>query len=170
MFFNGSSDTDREGLIVWNERTGIDWTDFRGIPDNRSPYDAQANSGLKYSYSYSVGNNNKINVQFDVNSFFNSQLSWSKSQKQTHILLDHEQLHFDISEVHARKLKKTLSAFHFSKNVKKEAEKIFSKINGDRLQMQNNYDLESDHSKNDKQQAKWAAFIQEELQALEAYK
>jgi hypothetical protein len=169
LFFNGSENTDREGFIVWNEGTGIDWTDFQGIPDSASPFDAQANSGLKYSYSYSI-NNKKLNVEFEIHSFFNSQLSWSKSQKQTHFLLDHEQLHFDISELHARKLKKTLSAFNFSKNVEKEVEKIFAKINSDRLQMQNKYDLESDHSKNNGLQAKWSAFIQEELHNLDSYK
>ncbi len=158
-----------ETEVVWRNRPLLTWSDFRGVPDNTSPYDAQANSGVKYSYSITM-QNGKSTVIFDVHSFFDSQMSWSKTEKQNDFLLKHEQLHFDISELHARKLKKAFSIYAFSKSPQKEVEKIFARINKERQVMQNKYDEETNHSKNKEMQAKWQILIERELTSLQEYR
>ena len=155
-------------MIFWQEDRTIDWTDFKGIPNPSSPFDAEANSGVRYTYTFTT-RGNTAQVNFEVNSFFNAEESWIKTQKQTDFLLEHEQLHFDISELHARKLKKAFSEYQFSKSPKKEIEKIFNKINKERAEMQVRYDEESDHSKNKLEQTRWKAFVKAELSTLSRY-
>lgn len=160
--------SDYDGMIFWQEHRAIDWTDFKGVPNLTSPYDAEANSGVRYTYTFATrGSTTQVN--FEVHSFFNAEQSWIKSQKQTDFLLEHEQLHFDISELHARKLKKAFGEYQFSKSPKKEIEKIFNKINKERAEMQVKYDHESDHSKNKLAQAKWKTFVKAELSTLSRY-
>lgn len=158
-----------ENIIKWTDGQQIDWSVFKGKPDPSSPYDAQLNSGVRYSYSYESKNGN-VKVNFDVFCYMDPNLSWSKKGKQTDYLLGHEQLHFDISELHARKLRKALQEYDFSKNPQKEVEKIFNRITKDRQDMQNKYDKETDHSKNRPEQAEWADFVAQQLAELNAYK
>lgn len=160
--------SDYDGMIFWQEGRSINWEDFKAAPNPSSPFDAEANSGVRYTYSYTT-KGNTAQVNFEVHSFFNAHQSWIKTQKQTDFLLAHEQLHFDISELHARKLKKAFSEYKFSKTPKKEIEKIFNKINKERALMQVKYDEESDHSKNKLEQAKWKAFVKAELSTLSRY-
>ncbi|MEQ9169109.1 MAG: DUF922 domain-containing protein [Fulvivirga sp.] len=160
--------TEYDGMIFWQEGRTIDWADFKGAPNPSSPFDAEANSGVRYTYTFTT-QGSAAQVNFEVHSFFNAEQSWIKSQKQTDLLLEHEQLHFDISELHARKLKKAFGEYHFSKSPKKEIEKIFNKINKERAEMQVKYDHESDHSKNKLAQAKWKAFVKAELSTLSRF-
>jgi Fe-S cluster biosynthesis and repair protein YggX len=158
-----------EDIIKWNEQPQISWSHFKGKPDPSSPYDAQLNSGVRYTYSYESKNGN-VKIGFDVFSYMDSKSSWSKHLKQTTYLLNHEQLHFDISELHARILKKAFQETKFPKDPLKEIEKIFNRISKERQEMQNKYDRESDHSKNSAQQAKWEEFVGQQLINLDAYK
>ncbi len=168
IFFANLTTSEYDGIIFWQKDRTIDWTDFKAVPNPSSPYDAEANSGVRYTYSL-TNKGNSSHVNFEVHSFFNAQQSWIKAQKQTELLLQHEQLHFDISELHARKLKKAFLEQKFSKAHKKEIEKIFNKINKERAIMQALYDEESDHSKNKLEQARWKAFIKAELSTLSKY-
>jgi Fe-S cluster biosynthesis and repair protein YggX len=156
-------------IILWKDQREINWDNFKGKPHLSSPYDAQLNSGVRYTYSYESKNGN-VKIGFDVFSYMDSKSSWSKHLKQTTYLLNHEQLHFDITELHARILKNAFQETKFPKDPQKDVEKIFNRIGKERQEMQNKYDRESDHSKNSAQQAKWAEFVGQQLINLDAYK
>ncbi|UJH92241.1 DUF922 domain-containing Zn-dependent protease [Antarcticibacterium sp. 1MA-6-2] len=87
-------------------------------------------------------------------------------------LLSHEQLHFDITELHARKLRKHLSHLsidQLSKKPKEVLNSFYTKVEKERAAMQLQYDRETKHSLNKEAEAKWQLFVKEELQKLEDY-
>lgn len=153
-------------IVKWQERPQVVWSDFQGKPDLNSPFDAQVYSGMQYAMSYHE-HDGIMKLDIDVHAFFNPTMSWSKKEKRSDYLLRHEQLHFDISELYARKLKKELEQFEFesSKNPSKEIEHIFERLNKERKEMQKKYDQETDHSKNSASQLKWDKKISEALKS-----
>jgi len=86
------------------------------------------------------------------------------------IVLAHEQLHFDITELHARKLRYNIDTFKFSIDIKSEMNNLQIKANQELEAMQKQYDNETNYSINVDVQKKWQIFIQGELKKLDAYK
>ena len=82
------------------------------------------------------------------------------------IFLVHEQLHFDISELFARKMRKQLSKKHFTKRVKSEINAIYESILKELSDFQNLYDAETNFSRNKEQQLFWNRKIQEALKEI----
>jgi hypothetical protein len=151
--------------IQWDKHEGLTWSDFTGEPNTASQYHASTQSGVQYASSWS-GDGKEITLTFTVFAYFDPDRSWVKPWKGTDRLLEHEQLHFDISELHARKLKRTLSTYPFSKRHEKELKALFEENTAQRNTMQAKYDLETDHMVNRDAQARWEEFIQEELDRL----
>ncbi len=151
--------------IHWDKHDGLMWSDFSGEPNTGSQYHASTQSGVQYASSWS-GAGNEITLTFTVFAYFDPDRSWVKPWKGTDRLLEHEQLHFDISELHARKLKQTLSTYPFSKRHEKEVKALFEENTAQRNAMQAKYDLETDHMVDREEQAKWEEYVQEELDKL----
>jgi hypothetical protein len=94
--------------IQWSTSYKLKWEDFQGKSDSSSKYGAISRPGIKYHLS---ANADSFNVK--VLCFFIKSKSWSK-YKNSYPLLMHEQLHFDIAELFARKLRKTYAAYKFN--------------------------------------------------------
>ena len=154
-----------KGLIYWSKDRPLTWSDFKGKPMKKSPYHAQTQGGLNYTFD-SKGPGEyvfKLNVKYD------EQKSWSKPKEQTDNLLQHEQGHFDIYEIYGRiimkRLKdaKALSGTKFSGKV----EKIFTKAFADMSKLQQEYDKATNHSKDLEKQQEWNKKIEQMLKDLE---
>ncbi|MGB5507543.1 DUF922 domain-containing protein, partial [Robiginitalea sp.] len=89
--------------------------------------------------------------------------SWYHPELSNAGVLMHEQLHFDITELYARKMRKILSERTFSGNVRGDVRQIFSKINRELKAFQDRYDLETDFSRNREAQQQWNKRIAEKL-------
>ncbi|WP_037325181.1 DUF922 domain-containing protein [Salinimicrobium terrae] len=157
-----------ESRLAW-EANALTWEDFQSSPDPNSPFTANTSSGISYSWSLKSSILGK-EYQFEVLSFFNPERSWVKNSGSDH-LLAHEQLHFDITELHARKLRKALAEFDFnkSKNVKTELQKIYRELEGERAAMQKKFDLETRHSMEEAAQLEWQQFVTQELKKFENF-
>lgn len=155
--------------IVWQENQKLTWEDFRGKPIRSANFVASTNSGISFQYSYSI-NNGKIKVDYSVESFFNPESSWFLPEKVDAHILGHEQAHFDISEIHARMLRKNLAAKKFSTKIKSEIEGIYQKVEQSRRAMQTKFDAETDHSRNKEKEAFWQKYIAQQLAEHEAWK
>ena len=106
---------------------------------------------------------------WDVSAKYFPKLSWSRSPEQSGYILQHEQLHFDITELYARLFRKRLS-----ENVKtaRDIQKINTigkVIMRDWDMEQHAYDRETDHSMNEEKQAEWAFHVKERLDALKEF-
>jgi hypothetical protein len=119
-------------------------------------------SGISYQFSTEMGNG-PVKINFTVSSYFYPDQSWYQPKLVDSIILGHEQLHFDISEVFARKMRQLLEEARFSKNVKNEVKEIYQAILRELNQFQNQYDRETNFSRNREQQILWNRNIKQLL-------
>lgn len=155
--------------MTWSGSQKLTWEDFQGKPKLNSGYVASTNSGLSFSYSYSKRGDD-IDYTYKVHSYFYPESSWYLPSKVDDNILNHEQTHFDISELHARILRRKIENTVFSDNIKREIEKLYSETEEERVSMQHRFDKESDHSKNKEGELKWEAFVQKEIVIYEPWR
>ncbi|MGJ7033347.1 DUF922 domain-containing protein [Niabella hirudinis] len=84
-------------------------------------------------------------------------------------LLNHEQKHFDISEIYARELSRFLQTqprgSTTMEHITREAKRLFAELHA----FQKKYDADTNNGRNKKKQEQWNALIARRLKALEPY-
>jgi hypothetical protein len=165
----GASAQMEDERLSWKENS-LTWSDFEGAPDPNSPFSANTSSGIFYSWSMRGSSLGK-KYKYEVASFFIPQKSWVKVGKASANLLAHEQLHFDITELFARKLRQEMVEFDFekSKDVKSDLQALYKKMEMERALMQKKFDVETRHSMNEAAQLEWQKLVKEELKWLEQF-
>ncbi len=147
------------GKFSYTERSALEWSDFRGRPESNSHFDASVNTGITYQWSYGKDKGD-IELNYQVDSFCYPSLSWVKRGQMSDNLLSHEQLHFDISELHARIMRKRLKDYKPGENIRRDLNKMYKLVERMRINMQERYDEETDHSKHIVNQIKWEKKIE----------
>lgn len=141
------------------------WADFTGPVDESSSFTAYTSYRYKTKYdSITYEGNTAIINGFNVTLEMNTDKTWAIMDKVTNELLVHEQGHFNIGIITVREIMKRVSETKFTKSswqmqMKKIIKDTSQKYN--RLTLQ--YDKETNHSKNVKQQEKWNVFFLENL-------
>jgi len=152
-----------ENLIPWNSEKRLNWEDFKGNPPAEATNAALTSSSIIINFTYS-----NESLRYQVSCAFDKNRSWGRI-KNDHILA-HEQGHFDITELHARKLFKNLKEYQFRRHtVSKDINLIYNKVVQDLQEMQSGYDNETDHSRNFAAQKEWQSKIAEELAMSKNY-
>ncbi len=172
LFFVFSSilpSTIEDEKIIWNENHRLTWSDFRAKHRLGIGYVASTSSGISFSYSSSE-RNGKIDLNITVHSNFYPESSWVSPEEASAYILAHEQAHFDISEIHARILRKKISETTFSKKIKKELTSLYNEVDKKRIAMQRLFDKESDHSKIKEKEYEWEAYIKQQLEDYDHWK
>jgi hypothetical protein len=169
LLFQAPEDSVLTEKMSWNEKRKLSWRDFKGTPQAVSDYVASTHSGISFSYSF-TSKGNKVTASFMVESHFYPDLSWYLPKQVNDFILAHEQTHFDISELHARKLRKELSQYQFGTNSKTEVEHLYKEVERQRGELQRKYDEETDHSRNKTAELEWRRFIASELQRYDRWK
>ncbi len=154
-----------EPSLSWSyeEHPVLSWNDFRGVPLKNAIHAASVNSGMSYDYSNETVNG-ASNFKIEIKSHFYPELSWKKDLEENSLsLLAHEQLHWDITQLHVKKLRYAFTKYRPVKDVKKEVAFIFKKFEQERAVMQGRYDKETRHGTKKEEQAHWQLFIAGEL-------
>ena len=156
-----------ENRLDWSEYIPLDWSDFQAIPPGMSRRNIAAitSSVIQYRYYCEDG---KIN--YNVKSVFLKDESWVRETARTDDYLRHEQLHFDITEVYARKLKRFLGQRKYYCDDVKEFEQQITKMLSDWREMQARYDKETHYSLNYQSQQHWIDYINDLLTKYENHK
>jgi hypothetical protein len=161
-FFMGAMP--KEDPIAWSGVRRLNWSDFKATPDPKSPNAALTSSKISFKYSQSGSN-----FRYTITCEFDRNASWGKVK--TAPILAHEQGHFDISEIHARKLNKALKQFKVTEEtLTKEVSAIYQKIMDEQNAMQSDYDNETNFSRNAEKQLAWLEKIKKEIEKLDEYK
>lgn len=153
-------------LIEWNESRKLRWSDFQGRPMKGSSAYAATQSIVSIGFKQLSRNE----VFVEVHSYVDKKKSWAKKDRSNE-LLAHEQLHADISELFARKIRKALKTRSFrtiddlNDFIKVEYKKLMKEEND----YQRLYDKESRHSINKEEQKRWEQKVAQELKALKNY-
>jgi len=150
--------------ITWSTSRRLTWEDFKGIPETENPHHALTAANL------SVDGKCRNNAfTYEVRCVFLPQQSWSKN-KISEKLLRHEQLHFDLTEVHARQLRKTLAGMGTTCNAfKAELTPTISAAFKAWKAEQRLFDASCSHGLNKAEEQVWAENIALRLQELAAY-
>jgi hypothetical protein len=155
--------------MPWSETRRLTWADFQGTPNRSDDFVASTNSGISFSYSISNRDGN-YGFRYTVLSNFYPKDSWYKPESASEYILKHEQTHFDISELYARKLRKKLESLEIGSNIKDVVDQLYVEIEQQRRAMQAEYDRDSDHSKNRDGEFRWREFVAGELQKYDNWK
>ena len=160
-----------EPVLSWNESYKLSWQDFKAKPNTNDSAVAITASGITFGFSIRQTDKKEV-VSFssEVHAHFYPEQSWYKIEQVDNHILGHEQLHFNITELFARKFRYRIGQVKLSNSVRVELKKIHNDINSELSQMQNKYDTETDYSRNFESQSKWKIYVNAELNEYSKYK
>lgn len=156
--------------VSWNEKLKLSWNDFRGPAKLNTNAVAVTASGITFSYSLKKTNNKIVDFEAFVQAHFYPENSWYIKDKSDEYILAHEQLHFDITELHVRKFRKRLNQVKVSQSVKAELDQMHQDAQNELREMQLRYDKESQNSINKEFQSNWKDFVHQQLDIYKEYK
>jgi len=167
-FLFAQIDTVDENRIYWNKNFTLVWEDFKGDP-TQSKETSAALSNIALPYGFETYSDGKVIIS--IYTCFLKNTSWVKDRFKNKVLLQHEQLHFDIAELFRRKIVKELSETDLNiKNTEVVLKSIMNKIwGGEYKKMQELYDAETNFSRIIRGQIEWNNKIALELEKLEQY-
>ena len=160
---DSTSSIEPTDIIPWQFDKRLDWDDFLCEP--KLGTDAVASTSTSLGIAYQLTNGE---LTYHITCYFNKEKSWGLMK--TDYILAHEQGHFDITEIFARKLHEALQNYQFNKRTfKKDISQIYQGIVKEKEDFQKKYDGETDHSRNRKMQYDWLDTIEQMLEETQAY-
>lgn len=150
-------------LIYWKAGQRLTWDDYKGKADIGSGAAASTSTYLGIDYNFSPKG-----LTYKISCSFSKTRSWGIHKNQ-HIL-NHEQGHFDIAEIFARRLNMKMAAYKFNSNTyKNDLRKMYEDVVDEKEEMQDAYDKETDHSIIKDKQEEWLKKIAGMLKEYEKY-
>ncbi len=157
-YFSGNN-----SLIYWSAERKLSWGDFKARPDRNSTNAAMTATDIRFDFTY----NTRDGFKFHITCRFDKNSSWGRVK--TDYILSHEQGHFDIAEIYARKLNKALNAFIPGKgDPTPDVNKIYENVMRELTVAQAQYDKETNFSINKGEQSRWLLKINDDLRSNEA--
>jgi hypothetical protein len=168
-----------DSIIIWNKQRKINWDDFKSETksDALNYQDALAYVNLSIKFYPSELSCKNVN-QIQILAQMYKMTSWVGAKTFSDELLNHEQTHFDIAELYARKIRKAIADFLSINNCSlRSIADIFYRIEKEHWAIQYLYDEEvrvCDDEKiiicfNLEKQKEWDIKIAKELEELKDY-
>lgn len=143
--------------IKWEENRKLTWEDFKAAPLKIGNTAAMTTTHLGFSYSIKNGI-----ITYKVECRFEKNKSWGLIKNDW--VLKHEQGHFDIAEIFARNLNKSINEYQLNKSsFQKDLDAIYKSVVAEKEKFQQQYDDETDYSRNKTKQEEWFKKIESEL-------
>lgn len=157
------SHSKEEDFIDWSADRKLTWEDFQGMPESGSDRAALSAIMINVDFSYSGSG-----FKWTITCRFNKKKSWGRTK--TEYILSHEQAHFDITEIHARKLHQRLKEYKYNQGTfQKDLQAIYQQIVKEENEMQSKYDSETSHSINKEKQAEWLTKVKALLEETKRF-
>ena len=156
---------DFESEIIWHKNRQLQISDFKGSTEKR-PFTAATFSSFRYRIEGKITSPKKYTLY--VETFFDCYSSYFKHTEFDSMVLAHEQIHFDISELYARMFISRIDESAMDLNeLLTQQEEILDEVARDLYIKQDEYDSEvyADRSK----QPFWTNWIIEELNKYDHY-
>lgn len=149
--------------IPWSEERKLTWDDFLADAPTNTGDAALTTTYVGFSFS-----RNRDGISYTIECKFQKSKSWGRVK--TDYILKHEQGHFDIAEIFARKLNKEIKGYLAKSNNHEGMNSIYSRLMQEKRDMQELYDSATNHSINKTRQSEWNKTIDELLNELLPYK
>ncbi len=159
FFLFSLKEKDTSEVIVWNENKPLTWDDFKGKPARRF-----AAASTNYDIVKSCEQKND-SIAIDIKAVFYTYKSWKKTSWLNDDILAHEQKHFDIVELFARKLREKVLNEHYTsyQDLLVKVDTLYNQNDKAMDIYQDKYDDETDGSMNGDMQRKWNKDIMAEI-------
>lgn len=157
---------ERNPKIVWGK--SLEWQDFKGEKSTNNCEGLVAISATNVNYYINKYTDDTLLLKV-VAEFYKNE-SWKNPEwKLNEYLLQHEQIHFDITEIFARKFRKEVGAIQINKTELNKIADLDAKITKELQVMQDLYDSETNHSILKSKQAEWEVKVSNQLKQLDLY-
>jgi hypothetical protein len=152
----------KNDTIIWQKDSLLTREDFKGKVSKQW-------AGCAATFIMIKPVENEGNMLFSVQAVF--QKSKSNIVQNSDYILKHEQLHFDICELYARKLRQMMLEKDFTKvkNIQNEIQNMYNKVNGEFDKYENKYDNDTNHGENPAKQKVWEDDVAGQLKDLAQY-
>ncbi len=161
-----------DSILEWNSKDGLSWSDYLGTPNEDVFGYAMTSYKIEIIPSDVLVDENDMVIGYEnlsVKANFYKYYSWTIDRSNN--LLQHEQLHFDIAELFARKMRKEYRKSQANKdasfNTYLELHNFFWKKC---RKYQIKYDDETRHGLEEEINEKWIVKVNEELEVLKDFK
>lgn len=152
--------------LQWRSSRTLSWNDFKGRAEKFSEDDALTKSSIVVSFEFVRPGN----INYEIHAVFHYYGSWAKDYAKSDRLLTHEQTHFNITELFARKIRKELSETEYVPGkFKTTLDAIYNKYEEEWKNYQRVYDKQTNQGINQKAQKEWDKKINDELELLKTY-
>ncbi|HWC74946.1 MAG TPA: DUF922 domain-containing protein [Gemmatimonadales bacterium] len=156
----------RDSAFPWSPTRRLTWGDFRGRPPSSGEEVAKTAYALFYAWkcSGSAGP-----FDFRVITAFRPRQSWVKALVLRDTVLRrsalaHEQTHFDLAEVHARRMRRYFGALASAcRRTDQQLTDLAGQLINEEKAEQQRYDAETDHGLRRDRQAAWTAEVARRL-------
>lgn len=164
LFFFGLMNA--QDKIFWDKNRKLEWTDFQSrIQPNTSKTAATTFCGI--SYLLNSPTKKFTSRQVRIESFFVPSKSWAHNEHKTDLILMHEQSHFDIAELFARRFRKLISEKTMDA---KTLQKYYTEIYDDYKDYQQDYETVTNHGRIRDKQYEYTEKINQEIEKLSDFK
>lgn len=156
---------DEESAIPWSNQR-LTFGNFSGSIDSSSEHAANSQAGIRLDVEAS---NDLKAVHIAVAAIFYPDSSWLKVHNED--LLTHEQGHFDLCEVYARKIRRQISTINSRDyaTVSQTVVEIYTSFRDQETNAHQKYDVETAHGINRAEQQRWDKRIAAQLRENERY-
>jgi hypothetical protein len=145
--------------IQWSAAR-LTWNDYLAKPAAND--DAAAITSTALGIEYHVKDNV---LNYKITCLFSKTKSWGRYKSD--YILSHEQGHFDITEIYARKLAKAIDEYEFNpRTFRADLDNIYHRVMREKEEYQELYDHGTDYSRDKNMQAEWLKRIAKELEDL----
>lgn len=154
-----------DSTLLWSAARPLTWADFCGAPAPTDQPAAQLHALTAADIAVQVScSGDKLTVA--VQAIFRPLDSWTKSPDSAP-LLRHEQVHFDLTEVHARLLRVSLARLRLTcRQAQTELQPLIDAAFTSWKRAQDQYDDESGHGLDKAGQVRWERQVAAQLKAL----
>ncbi len=159
-----------KNIIMHTKRKKLTYSNFQGRSKKFTKWGAETASGL-YLETKALTIDNKTFLKLKIGSAFYKKPSWFKKDQKNAYVLDHEQLHFDVTSYITCEFIKAVEAYPFTpEHYMKELDNLYKEYNKRRDKMQSDYDGQTDHGLIKEKQTEWRVKINELLAGQDCYK
>ncbi len=153
-------------IVNHDNNVKLKWKDFQGTPDPDINAKAISYVGFQMGFKGTARQDSLIIV---VEAFFDRSTSWYSGDTSAYIL-SHEQTHFDITELYARKLKQSIQGATLTyKNYQSVLRELEKNAHKSMNTADSVYDIATDFSRLPEEQKKWNTNIQKDLANMSVF-
>jgi len=161
-------DMTADSAFPWSAARRLRWSDFRARPPGQGEEGAKTGYALFYAWKC-----RGEAFEFRVIAAFRPRQSWVKAvivndSAQSRSALGHEQTHFDLTEMHARKMRQYFNALpEACRKTDRELTALARRLLQEEKTEQQRYDAETEHGLRAAQQATWSRDVARRLRGGE---